>query len=166
MVFIVTAKFIPTHCMDAIASGTISLAGTTMFKVRTVSDLNANAKQEQEQDLVDAGSYQGLAAQHVQDTIDTVGSHAALVAEHLRVAFDEIFDGSIRKRALIPEPATQVVWNTLEELREVALSEGCTVKQIGEAIEAADADPCKAARILHQHLVLSYLRSKRSATSR
>jgi hypothetical protein len=130
-----------------------------MFKVRTVSDFNANAKQEH--DL----AYGGFAVQHVQDTIDTVGSQAALVADHLRVAFDEIFDGSIRARALIPEPATQVVWNTLEELREVALSEGCTVKQIGEAIEASDSDPCKAARILHQHLVLSYLRNKRSATA-
>jgi hypothetical protein len=66
---------------------------------------------------------------------------------------------------VIPEPATQVVWSTLEELREVALSEGCTVKQIGEAIEAADSDPRKVARILHHHLVLSYLQSKRSATA-
>jgi hypothetical protein len=161
MVFIATTKFIPTHCTDAIASGTISLAGNTMFKVRAVPDFNANANAKQEHDL----AYRGCAVQNVEDTINTVGSHAALVAEHLRVAFDEIFDGSIRARALIPEPATQVVWNTLEELREVALSEGCTMKQIGEAIDAADSDPYKAARILHQHLVLSYLQNKRSATA-
>lgn len=152
--------------MDAIASGTISLAGNTMCNVPTMSDFNANARKGHNLDDVRAiASYRGLTAQQIQDAIDAVGPDATLVAEHLHIPLDESSDGAIRPLTSTAAAPQQLGWNTLEELREVALAEGCNADQIAEAIQAAKHDPCKVAHILHTQLVNSYLKDKREAVA-
>jgi hypothetical protein len=72
---------------------------------------------------------------------------------------------SIQTRALTEPPAARIGWTTLEELREVALTVGCTEEQIAEAINAAKRDPCKVATILHRHCLHSYLQSKQEVAA-
>jgi hypothetical protein len=42
-------------------------------------------------------------------------------------------------------------WNTLEELRKLALSQGCTEAQLKYAEEFAGSDPMKVAAYLQRH---------------
>lgn len=84
-------------------------------------------------------------------------------AKHLHITLNEQ-RVDMQERLPPPKPEAHIGWNTLEELREIAMAEGCSAEQIAEAVKAAEHDPCKVARILHGQLVDSYLQSQRIAT--
>jgi hypothetical protein len=54
------------------------------------------------------------------------------------------------------EPAPHS-WNTLEELRQVALSRGCTPAQFKYAIEVTGTDPHRVANYLQRHAFVAAL---------
>jgi hypothetical protein len=47
--------------------------------------------------------------------------------------------------------STPQSWNTLDELRQIALSQGCTPAQFKYAIEVMGNEPHHIARYLHRH---------------
>jgi hypothetical protein len=46
---------------------------------------------------------------------------------------------------------SRTVWNTLEELRSIALARGCTPAQFQNAVETVGDDPQHVASYLHRH---------------
>jgi Protein of unknown function (DUF3606) len=82
--------------MDAIASGTISLAGNIMCKVQTVSDFNHNAKQSNDLDPLDSVGWNTLEDLHATamaggctkaqfaEAVETVGTNPSNVANYLQ----------------------------------------------------------------------------------
>ena len=134
-----------------------------MFKKPTTSDFDANNKKWNDlDDLRSIASYRGFTASQIQVAIDAVGPNATSVAKHLHIDLAATSVGDVEVPASAAIPAARVGWNTLEDVRELALAEGCNAEQIAEAIEAAQHDPCKVARILHKQLLVSNLKSKRS----
>jgi hypothetical protein len=57
-----------------------------------------------------------------------------------------------RKTAAVPRE-----WNTLDELRSVALSRGCTPAQFKYAIEVMGTDPHHVANYLQRHAFIAAL---------
>ena len=132
-----------------------------MCKVPTVSEFDADAKRDNNlDDLRAIASQRGFTTQQIQDAIDIAGSDATLVAERLHLALHASTNGSLHP--IVPAQASpaRVVWNTLEELREVALAEGLSATQIAAAMQAAGDDPRKVAHALQKQLVESYLNGK------
>jgi hypothetical protein len=48
-------------------------------------------------------------------------------------------------------------WNNLSELRQVALSMGCTPAQFQNAVETMGSDPCHVANYLQRHAFVAEL---------
>jgi hypothetical protein len=59
---------------------------------------------------------------------------------------------SRRTRVARPE-----YWNNLTELRQVALSKGCTPAQFQNAVETMGSDPCHVANYLQRHAFVAEL---------